>query len=339
MMRTCLVALVAGLTFAGIQARAAADSATPPSLGAIAAGRAAIARNLVEPVVRCVRRKDTDHVAFHGCIDWHSSVHGTLALVIYGGMTGDQTYDSLVKSELTAPKIAREQTLLRTRPGFEMPYGRSWFLRLATQYQARFGDGVLRDMAKEVADSLRLFISRRPSDLYEGAYSSLSWALINLIDYAEAAGDGVNARFAREYARAALLRSGPYCDYGLEHSEFMSICLQRAWLASKVLGREEFERWQQEFLDRTGLPQPVTDPNSAHHYGLNFSRSWALAALHRATRRPDYARAYAAHFWTGYSDRQNWDGRYETVAHWVAQFGMLSLFLLGTDAPALRQVH
>ena len=45
--------------------------------------RKEIARALVEPIRVGVARKDTGHAAFHGCMDWHSAVHGVWALTAY----------------------------------------------------------------------------------------------------------------------------------------------------------------------------------------------------------------------------------------------------------------
>ena len=52
----------------------------------------AMAGALAAAVREAVARDDTDHIAFHGCIDWHSAVHGTWALTAYTRMTGDTQY-------------------------------------------------------------------------------------------------------------------------------------------------------------------------------------------------------------------------------------------------------
>jgi len=295
--------------------------------------RSAIAAQLVEPIARCVKRRDTGHEVFHGCIDWHSSVHGMLGLVLHGSISGDTRHDAFIEAQLDERKLALERAMLARNPGFEMPYGRAWFLRLAIEHERRFGSRKLRGMADDVAGSLKAFIESRQSDLFEGAYDSVSWALINLIDYASATGNQALLDFAESYARAALVRTGPRCSYKLEQSEFMSICLQRAWLASKVLAASEFDGWNRAFLKQVGVPKPVLQAASTHHHGLNFSRSWALAALYRKTALREYDEGFAAHFAAGYRRRVSWDGPYETVAHWVAQFGMMALRLIGPDAP------
>jgi hypothetical protein len=300
---------------------------------AIERDRAAIAAQLVEPIARCVKRNDTDHVIFHGCIDWHSSVHGMLGLVLFGDISGNKRYDAFVEQQLAVPKLALEREMLMRNPAFEMPYGRAWFLRLAIEHERRYGSQKLRAMADDVAGSLKTFIAPRRSDLLEGDYGSISWALINLIDYAQATGNQGLLDFANGYARDALLRAGPRCSYQLERAEFMSICLQRAWLAAKVLTAPEFEPWHRKFMQQVGIPEAIANPTSAHHHGLNFSRSWALAALTRKTGLREYDVGFARHFEAGYRRRANWDGGYQTVAHWVAQFGMMALRLIGPQAP------
>jgi hypothetical protein len=187
-------------------------------------------------------------------------------------------------------------------------------------------------MADDVAGSLKAFIAPQRSDLLEGAYDSVSWALVNLIDYARATGNPTLLEFAKDYARAALLRAGPRCSYKLEQAEFMSICLQRVWLASEVLSSSDFDEWNRNFMREVGIPDAIVNPTSAHHHGLNFSRSWALAALSRKTGLREYDAAFARHFAAGYRRRANWDGEYQTVARGVAQFGMMALRLLGPDA-------
>jgi hypothetical protein len=296
--------------------------------------RAAIAAQLVQPIARCVQRRDTGHDAFRGCVDWHSAVHGVLGLVIHGKVTGNKRYDDVVAKTLAPPLIARERQYLKSNPGFEMPYGRAWFLRLAVEHERRFKSNALRAMADEMADSLRAFVESQRSDLLEGSYESVSWALINLIDYALATDNRELAEFATRHARTILMRTGPGCSYQLEDGEFMSICLQRTWLAAKSLSEAAFTIWHRDFLRGVGLPEPIARPSSAHHYGLNFSRSWALAALLRRTKLPEYDAALAAHVSAGYRPRSNWDGDYMTVAHWVAQFGMMALLLLDDDLAA-----
>src|SRR5215470_13317844 len=76
-----------------------AEAARLPSfLAPLLERKRAIAGDLARQAAFCSRRKDTDHPAFRGCIDWHSSVHGVWALVAYQRATGDRQYEALVNS-------------------------------------------------------------------------------------------------------------------------------------------------------------------------------------------------------------------------------------------------
>src|SRR5687768_2134011 len=141
-----------------------------------------IGRALVEPIRAGVVRKDTAHAAFHGCVDWHSAVHGVWALTAYARTIGDASCDALLDETLRPEKLAAERTLLAARPDFEMPYGRAWLLRLAREHALHRGDGALQPMAGEVLASMLAYYRRqRRPDPRRGSYASDSWALINML--------------------------------------------------------------------------------------------------------------------------------------------------------------
>jgi Protein of unknown function (DUF2891) len=296
--------------------------------------RREIAKELVEPIRRAVAQKDSDHAAFHGCIDWHSAVHGVWALTAYGRMTGDTVCDGQLEETLRPEKLAVERALLAARPGFEMPYGRAWFLRLAREHglyrgDAK-GDGALQSMAGEVlASMLTYYGAQRRPDPRRGSYGSDSWALINMLDYAVWSADASAQAAIRGLVEAHFLDHGGGCDWRLENGHFMAVATNWAWLVSKVLPGRDFGRWQEGLFASTGLPQPVARPVNWHHHGLNFSRAWGLWALGAATAPGEpseaYLSAYAAHFRATYDTPALWRGSYQGVGHWVPQFGMLAL--------------
>jgi Protein of unknown function (DUF2891) len=296
---------------------------------ALVQGRADIAKALAGAVREAVARNDTAHDAFCGCIDWHSAVHGTWALVAYARMTGDRQHDALVAQVLRPEKLAAERDLLRARPDFEMPYGRAWFLRLAREHELYAGNGALRAMADDVLASLLAHLGRRPPDPRRGSYQSDSWALINMHEYAAWSGNAAALETIRGWVSAHFIEHEGGCDYALENGHFMGVCTNWAWLVSKVLPQAAFDRWAEAFFAQAGLPRPVTEPVNWHHHGLNFSRAWGLWALSTATgsaaARQAWLEAYAAHFRATYEQPARWRGSYQGVGHWVPQFGMLAL--------------
>jgi hypothetical protein len=280
-------------------------------------------------VAQCVARRDTDHDAFHGCIDWHSAVHGVWALTAYARMTGDTQHDSLVARILSPGKIAAERNLIRARPDFEMPYGRAWFLRLAREHELYVGNGALKPMADDLLASLMAEYAKRRPDPRRGSYASDAWALINMHDYAGWSRNAAALATIRGWVDAHFVTYEGSCDYALEAGHFMAVCTNWAWLVSKVLPQEAFDRWAAAFFARPGLPRPVTQPVNWHHHGLNFSRGWGLWALYAASgsasAKQAYLAAYAAHFQETYETPARWRGSYQGVGHWVPQFGMLAL--------------
>lgn len=92
----------------------------PDSLLPLLTQRAEIASTLARPIARCVQRRDTDHPVFHGCVDWHSSVHATWSLVAFTRATGDPRYRPLIHDLLDPELLRKERANLKSYEGFEM---------------------------------------------------------------------------------------------------------------------------------------------------------------------------------------------------------------------------
>ncbi|MHC5038968.1 MAG: DUF2891 family protein, partial [Planctomycetota bacterium] len=91
-------------------------------------GRDAILLRMGEIIRKAILREDTEHPVFHGCIDWHSSVHGHWALFrIARILPGQQAGAVGADDSLSEKGIEAEIRFLRSHPRFEMPYGRAWF--------------------------------------------------------------------------------------------------------------------------------------------------------------------------------------------------------------------
>ncbi len=313
---------------------AAGAAELPRELREFQVERPRIAADLSQPIAVCLARRDTDRPLFHGCVDWHSSVHGTWALTAYTWATGDQRYKAMLRERLKPNLVAQEEDYLARNRGFEMPYGRSWFLRLAVDYRRLFGDDLLDGFAKMVAESLVDRFKVQPPDPSAGAYDSDTWALINLYDYARASHDQNLLDFVAAQVHRGYLIAGacPAAEAEVASGEFMAICTNWAWLVGDVLPRDAFVPWLARFMPETAPLVPVADPVGAHQSGLNFSRAWGLWALYRKTDDRHWLSAYLAHVHATYDHPEQWKGSYWTVAHWVPQFGMLAVMMTYDDA-------
>ncbi len=307
--------------------------APPPSYAADRSGgigelmlrKHEISEKLARQVASCVGQKDTDHIAFRGCIDWHSAVHGVWALLAYTNATGDQRHVALISHILTPENISGEHEYIKKHPHFEMPYGRAWFLRTTLAYETAFESGALQPMADDIFQSLLDHYENSPIEPTSKSYDSASWALLNMWDYAQNRGNEAALTKLRSWTTKHFAYDGATCPPNADGTSFMAVCTNWAWLASRVLDTSQLSAWLQNFFSKSGLPRPVTKPRNWHHYGQNFSRAWGLWALYQATGEYRYASAYTEHFQRGYEPETNWAGDYKGVGHWVAQFGMLAV--------------
>lgn len=312
---------------------AIADSPNVASSGTlmlqtIADDKVNIAAALAETIAAGLSQRDTDHAAFCGCIDWHSAVHGTWALTAYTRMTGDRRYDQVLAQVLDPGKIAREHQFILDQPAFEMPYGRAWFLRLAREHALLDGRNLLTAMADDLLGSLLACYEGQAPDPASPSYSSASWALINMLQYARWRGDSDSERRIVDWVDERFVGQGVVADYTSEAGHFMGTATNQAWLVGQVLPQATFDPWAEAFF-APGMPEPVTAPTTWHHHGLNFSRCWGLWGVAQATASPTLRvaclAAYVGHFRNNFYDTSRWRDSYRGVAHWVPQFGMLAL--------------
>ena len=230
-----------------------------------------------------------------------------------------------IRSVFANPDIGLETAKLEREPGFEMPYGRAWFLRLAIEHMRANNGAHIRQHADPVLRSLMQYFESRRIDLLSANYASATWALANMLDYSDRAGltsekNRILAQIERDVDFYAF-----DCSYDKEAGGFMALCTNIALLASRVLASEDFRLWSNRYLEQVGLPEPVVNPVNWHHHGLNFARSWGLWELYIATGRLEFANAYAAHFLETIEKPAHWRGSYRGVGHWVAQFGVFAL--------------
>jgi len=281
---------------------------------------------LAQIPARHVLRHDTDHPAFHGCIDWHSACHATWALLAHRRITGERKYEPIVDGILMPGKINQEGADLAARPQFEMPYGRAWFLRLALEDRLVTGSTRLQLVAREVAASLAVQYRSCAIDPFLREYDNPCWALVNLLDYAEVE----NRSDLLTIVREAAFRMLPAFDRIPEDSEeemwpdFMAVTPMFCELSVRA-GAIGIDALRDCAGPRLCKLRPITNPLKPHHYALNFSRGWALLALAQAGGGEDMLALALDHIETNLIRPSWWRGDYRSVAHWVPQFGIFAL--------------
>ncbi len=273
-----------------------------------------------------VRRHDTAHPAFHGCIDWHSACHATWALLAYQGLCGDVRHAAIVDEILMPAKLAAEAADLAARPQFEMPYGRAWLLRLALEDRRVTGSTRLTFFARDVAASLLEHNRARPPQIFAREYANPCWALINILDWAHVEGKPEIADEVRTIAyklAPELDRLPPEAE---EESwpDFMAVTPAFCELLART-GALKAEAVLAKAGARLLALKPVRQPQRPHHFALNFSRAWALFALYAASDDERFLASYLDHMEASLCRPSWWRGDYRAVAHWVPQFALFAL--------------
>ena len=274
-----------------------------------------------------VRRHDTIHPAFHGCMDWHSACHATWALLAHRGLTGDAKYAPIVDEILMPQKLAAEAADLAARPDFEMSYGRAWFLRLALEDRRVTGSTRLTPMGKAVADSLVAYYRAQPPNPIAREYANPAWAMTNLLDYARAENKPDYAAFVKDaVARhfVAALDGLPVPSEEEGWTDFMAVTPMLCEIVVRA-GAMDAGTIMAKVGARLLALKPVIEPKRPHHYALNFSRAWALFALYEGGGDEGLLSLYLDHMEISLSHPSWWRGDYRAVSHWVPQFGMFAL--------------
>lgn len=238
------------------------------------------------------------HPAFHGALDWHSSVHMQWSLVVLTTRYPDALAAAgeldpardLLADRLTPEHVAVEVSYLRERPGFERPYGWAWAARLAADAPPPHREA-LAPVAEVVAEHVLAWLPAQAYPVRHGKHANDAFALRLLHEAFSRLGrdDVVTAVAAR--AREWF---GADTDWDTRDepggTDFLSPALAEAELMRQVLPADEAAAWVAAFLPGLGagrhghllqVPRLGDDRDGqlAHLLGLALSRAWQLRAL------------------------------------------------------------
>jgi len=284
------------------------------------------------------------HPAFYGCFDWHSSVHGHWTLLnllkeFPDFEHKDEVWEKL-KKNITKENIEVEVQYFDDvyNKNFERTYGWAWLLKVAE---------TLRDWDHEEANSLyknlepliklieQKYIDFLPKLNYAirvGEHPNTAFGMSFAMDYAK--------KYSPELAEIITQKAKGYymsdanCPITWEPGgfDFLSPCLQEASLMMKILTKDEFKAWLNEFLP--GFQEnpykylqvaEVTDRSDgklAHLDGLNFSRAWCLYEMGNALNNEAMVNLANKHF--AYSYKKMDSGEYAGT-HWLASFALYAV--------------
>ncbi|MDY0090461.1 MAG: DUF2891 domain-containing protein [Flavobacteriaceae bacterium] len=239
--------------------------------------------------------------AFYGCFDWHSAVHGHWSLVVllnkFPELDNREEIILALEKHLTKENIETEVAFFNDKNNlsFERTYGWAWLLKLAEALHESENPR-LKQLEQNLQPLTGLMVEKYieflPKLLYPirvGEHSNTAFGLSLAWDYAVSLDN-------KEFQQAIKSRALDYyqndisCPLNWEPSgyDFLSPCLEEACLMSKILDKNEFEKWLDKFLPELKNPDfrletaKVSDREDGklvHLDGLNFSRAWCLKAI------------------------------------------------------------
>ena len=269
-------------------------------------------------------QKDTEHVIFHGCWDWHSSVHGHWALLESAHLVKDKENLEWVTERLQSKNMEEELQYLRDHPEFEMPYGRAWYLRLMMRFEQVTGNENYKSLVQEIALNLREWIDNSMRDPSISEYKNPSWALIQLHEWATHFGDSETVNWVIEKTKENFLEPKVSMDLDREgKGEFFSLWGLQTYLIYTVLGADELSKWLEDDYNL----DVVKDLNTDHHLAINASRAWGFHCAYLATSEKKWKIAYDEHVQASIDLHPVWKDDRRAYAHWVPQFTLYSILM------------
>lgn len=226
---------------------------------------------------------------FYGCFDWHSAVHSHWTLATLQRLFPDASWAGQVQAALAksfvAEHAAAELRYAEMRPGFEMPYGVAWLLRLGAELTGEWAT-VIEPLVRLRRDQLVAWLNRLPAPIRTGEHNQTAFAMGFALDAARASGDTelehALCRRARDFHAGD--RDAPLA-YEPSAFDFLSPALAEVDLMRRVLAPADFATWFDAFLPHgTAALTPVTPSDRSngklvHYDGLNLSRAWMLRAI------------------------------------------------------------
>lgn len=286
------------------------------------------------------------HPAFYGCFDWHSSVHGHWMMVNllrhFPELANAQSIRQTLKANITPDHIKAEVAYfdIPQNSSFERTYGWAWLLKLAEELH-QWDDPLARELEQNLQPLTDLMVAKYleflPKLVYPirtGEHPNTGFALSLAYDYATTTGhDELKAMIA---TRAKDWFAGDkQCPLGWEPNgfDFLSPCLQEMDAMRKVLDKQAFAAWLDDFLPQladknftlaTAKVSDRTDGKLVHLDGLNFSRAWTLYGLvqefpQKYGHLKPIADAHVKHSLPAIVD-DNYEG-----THWLGSFAVYSL--------------
>jgi len=238
---------------------------------------------------------------FYGCFDWHSSVHGYWSIVKlmkeFPELDAEGKVRGVLNQHITPENVAVEIAFFNDKNNlsFERTYGWAWLFKLQEELFAwKDEDGQRwKETLQPLVDLLvQRYVEYLPKLVYPiraGQHDNSAFSLSLSLDYANTVGDERFKQAINENS-IRLFKADKNCDLAYEPSgyDFLSPCLEEAFLMSKVLDKSEYVSWLKTFMPnlfndsfelKPAIVKDRSDGKLVHLDGLNYSRAACLAGI------------------------------------------------------------
>ncbi|WP_299521675.1 DUF2891 domain-containing protein [Winogradskyella sp.] len=285
------------------------------------------------------------HPTFFGCFDWHSAVHGHWSLVSLARQFPDLE-KKIEINEWLLQSISKNNILNEVayfngthNKSYERTYGWAWLLKLAEELHkwdhvvARKAEINLQPLTDLIVERYLEFLPKLNYPIRVGEHPNTAFGLSFAYDYAMTMGHSELKALIEKRAKDFYMNDKA-CPLDWEPSgfDFLSPCLEEAALMKRVLPKEEFKVWIDEFLPQlksksfeveTGKVSDRTDGKLVHLDGVNFSRAWSLNYIAKGLPEYEHLKNIANQH-INYSLPSIIGDSYEG-GHWLGSFAIYAL--------------
>lgn len=238
---------------------------------------------------------------FYGCFDWHSAVHGYWSIVQilqqYPDLDANNEIRAILDQHITAENVATELQFFMdpNNSNFERTYGWAWLFKLqeslhkwndpdATRWKA-----TLQPLVDLLISKYHDYLPKLVYPIRTGQHDNSAFGLSLSLDYARTVQNHEFENLIIEHAQR-LFAADSGCPISYEPSgyDFLSPCLEEAYLMAKVMPTTPYLKWLHNFMPqlfdtnfelKPAVVKDRSDGKLVHLDGLNYSRAACLYGI------------------------------------------------------------
>lgn len=241
------------------------------------------------------------HPVFHGCLDWHSCVHGHWLLVkvlkLFPAISIRDSILQILNNSFQVDKMKAEAAYFskyKNTSAYERTYGWAWLLKLDEELfswndpLAKKWHEALQPLTQKIVSLWKTFLPKETYPNRTGLHPNTAFGLVFALDWARAVKDSTFEKAITSHAKKLYLDNKATPAYlEPDGTDFLSPSLEIADLMRRVLPKQTFINWLHQFYEPRSIKRitelPVvsdrTDMYIVHLDGLAISRAWCMKGI------------------------------------------------------------